>query len=300
MTTDFHDICESLRARTSRGRKLKRLTELLEPLLEADRLLLAGLLTRRTPSIPIELASKRPFARAGTRKLSFRDVQAALDGFENDRVPTERLERLVRLLEALEPSTGDDFLALATGSLSLGVSSSLVNEALAMVGSARRARAGTLYGVVVEFDRGEATFAVRGIEGFVEVARASLPVDEGLRRIIDGLVVERAGDRLLLRPELVFELGFDAVHRDARWASGFVLRQPEVVEWRRERHPFMADTIERVVELYEESRALAEPRLSAPPPVRKVDVDDLPLFGGVESKSNEPETPLEGTPSQTV
>lgn len=286
MTTDFHDICTALRAQASRGRKLKTLRECFAPLGAADRRALAALLTRRTPVVPSDLAARRPLGNAGTGRLSIREAFDACEALARVRAPDERLRRLGRVLERLEPGVGQDFLYLVTGSLSVGTSASLVDEALSGGEGASSERALRAWCVLVGAGGGRGAFAVRGPEGLVEVAQASLPQEPGLSDIIENLVVERLDARLILRPELVFELAFDAVHRDARWASGFVLRQAEVSAWCRERHPFDADTTERIVELYEASRALAEPRLSAPPPVRNVGVDDLPLFGKTKFRAD--------------
>lgn len=100
------------------------------------------------------------------------------------------------------------------------------------------------------------TFAVRSGERFVNVGKAySGLTDEEIRELTEllrSLAIARAGPMLLVRPEIVLEVAFDGVQKSRRHESGFALRFPRIVRWRRDKRPEDADDLERVREIYEE------------------------------------------------
>jgi DNA ligase-1 len=102
------------------------------------------------------------------------------------------------------------------------------------------------------------TFAVRGAEGFLNVGKAySGLTDEEIReltRLLRMLVTDRFGGRVLLvKPAVVLEVAFDGVQRSPRHKSGFALRFPRIVRWRRDKRPEECDTLATVQEMYERS-----------------------------------------------
>jgi len=99
------------------------------------------------------------------------------------------------------------------------------------------------------------TFAVRSPEGFVNVGKAySGLTDEEIRELtalLHAAAVERRGGAVLVRPEIVLEVAFDAIQRSSRHNSGYALRFPRIVRWRRDKRPGDADELERVRQIYE-------------------------------------------------
>ncbi|MBY0230466.1 MAG: ATP-dependent DNA ligase [Gemmataceae bacterium] len=63
---------------------------------------------------------------------------------------------------------------------------------------------------------------------------------------------EKFGPVRSVRPELVFELGFEGIQRSTRHKSGIAVRFPRILRWRQDKKPADADTLERV-------KALAPP-----------------------------------------
>lgn len=101
------------------------------------------------------------------------------------------------------------------------------------------------------------TFAVRDGDRYLNVGKAySGLTDEEIRemtRLLRGLTTERFGRVSLVRPEVVLEVAFDGVQKSARHKSGYALRFPRIVRWRRDKAPAEADDIEAVRTLYEAS-----------------------------------------------
>jgi DNA ligase 1 len=102
------------------------------------------------------------------------------------------------------------------------------------------------------------TFAVRGPEGFLNVGKAySGLTDEEIReltRLLKALVVDRYGSRVLVvKPEIVLEVAFDGVQRSPRHKSGYSLRFPRILRWRKDKQPADCDTLAAVEEMYERS-----------------------------------------------
>ncbi len=99
------------------------------------------------------------------------------------------------------------------------------------------------------------TFGVRSEGRYLNIGKAySGLTDEEIReltRILRAAVTERYGRALLVRPEIVLEVAFDSIQKSARHKSGYALRFPRIVRWRRDKKPEEADNLERVEQLYE-------------------------------------------------
>ena len=99
------------------------------------------------------------------------------------------------------------------------------------------------------------TFAVRAGDRFVNVGKAySGLTDEEIRELtgrLRELAVARAGPVLLVRPEIVLEVAFNGVQKSTRHQSGFALRFPRIVRWRRDKRPEQIDDLDRVREIYQ-------------------------------------------------
>ncbi len=98
------------------------------------------------------------------------------------------------------------------------------------------------------------TFAVRDGDRFLNVGKAysGLTDDEirELTRLLKSLGGERFGRVLLVKPEVVLEVAFDGIQKSPRHKSGFAMRFPRIVRWRRDKTVEEIDSIERVRELY--------------------------------------------------
>ncbi len=103
------------------------------------------------------------------------------------------------------------------------------------------------------------TFAVRAGDEFLNVGKAySGLTDEEIReltRLLRASVVGRYGPVLAVRPEIVLEVAFNGIQKSSRHKSGYAMRFPRIVRWRRDKRPDEVDTIDRVTALYEASVA---------------------------------------------
>jgi DNA ligase-1 len=92
------------------------------------------------------------------------------------------------------------------------------------------------------------TFAVWRGENLVPFAKAYSGLnDEEIRevdRFIQRNTLERFGPVRSVRPELVFEIAFEAIQESSRHKSGVAVRFPRIVRWRRDKKIEEADTIE--------------------------------------------------------
>jgi DNA ligase-1 len=101
------------------------------------------------------------------------------------------------------------------------------------------------------------TFGVRAGDRFVNVGKAySGLTDEEIReltRLLRAAATDRFGRVYVVRPEYVLEVAFDGIQKSARHKSGYALRFPRIVRWRRDKKPEDCDDLDRVKELYEAS-----------------------------------------------
>lgn len=101
------------------------------------------------------------------------------------------------------------------------------------------------------------SFAVRDGERFLNVGKAySGLTDEEIReltKIFRSLARERYGRVTLVEPRVVLEVAFDGIQQSPRHKSGYALRFPRIVRWRKDKLPEDSDTLERVRELYEKT-----------------------------------------------
>ena len=99
------------------------------------------------------------------------------------------------------------------------------------------------------------TFAVRDGDRYLNVGKAySGLTDEEVRaltRILRGIVKERFGKVVLVEPQAVLEVAFDGIQKSPRHKSGYALRFPRIIAWRRDKKPEEADTLERLQEMYD-------------------------------------------------
>jgi len=102
----------------------------------------------------------------------------------------------------------------------------------------------------------DVTFAVRDGERFVNVGKAYSGLTDNeireLTKIFRAATIERyGGGRVqLVRPEVVLEVAFDGIQKSSRHKSGYALRFPRIVRWRRDKGPEGVDTIERLHALF--------------------------------------------------
>lgn len=70
--------------------------------------------------------------------------------------------------------------------------------------------------------------------------------DEEIRevdRFVRANTIERFGPVRAVKPELVFELAFEAIQRSTRHKSGIAVRFPRIARWRRDKTPLDADSL---------------------------------------------------------
>ncbi|MEJ7607603.1 MAG: ATP-dependent DNA ligase [Bryobacteraceae bacterium] len=101
------------------------------------------------------------------------------------------------------------------------------------------------------------TFAVKDGDRFLNVGKAYSGLTDAeireLTKIFRTAALERYGRVTLVKPEVVLEVAFDGVQKSPRHKSGYALRFPRILHWRKDKGPEDADTLERVRELYEAS-----------------------------------------------
>ncbi len=61
-----------------------------------------------------------------------------------------------------------------------------------------------------------------------------------------GNTLERFGPAPMVRPALVFEIGFEGIRRSSRHKSGIAVRFPRILRWRTDKQPAESDPLERV------------------------------------------------------
>jgi DNA ligase-1 len=101
------------------------------------------------------------------------------------------------------------------------------------------------------------TFAVRDGDRYLNVGKAysgltDVEVRE-LTRILRGITTERFGKVAVVKPEVVLEVAFDGVQKSPRHKSGYALRFPRILRWRRDKRAEESDTLDDVRELYEKT-----------------------------------------------
>jgi DNA ligase-1 len=117
--------------------------------------------------------------------------------------------------------------------------------------------------------------------------------DQEITQLTQRLVkatVERFGGTRVVRPEVVFEVGFDGIQKSNRHKSGYALRFPRIVRIRDDKTPEQADTVETVEKLFqsqldtghrevetanERGKRVAKPKVKKPQ-------NQLSLFGDVD------------------
>lgn len=76
-------------------------------------------------------------------------------------------------------------------------------------------------------------------------------------RFVRANTIERFGPVRAVKPELVFELAFEAIQRSARHKSGIAVRFPRIARWRRDKTPLDADSLTTIEALLDQHAAHA-------------------------------------------
>ncbi|HEX4749007.1 MAG TPA: cisplatin damage response ATP-dependent DNA ligase [Bryobacteraceae bacterium] len=101
------------------------------------------------------------------------------------------------------------------------------------------------------------TFAVKSGDGFVNVGKAYSGLTDtevkALTRILRAASTDKFGPVMVVRPKVVLEVAFDGVQKSARHKSGYALRFPRILRWRRDKKPEECDDLARVEALYQAS-----------------------------------------------
>ncbi len=101
------------------------------------------------------------------------------------------------------------------------------------------------------------TFAVRSGDAFLNVGKAYSGLTDSevkeLTKVLRSASTDRFGPMMLVRPAVVLEVAFDGVQKSARHKSGYALRFPRILRWRRDKKPADCDDLTRVEALYQAS-----------------------------------------------
>ena len=99
------------------------------------------------------------------------------------------------------------------------------------------------------------TFAVKDGDKFVPFAKAySGLTDKEIGRVdkwVKSNSLEQFGPVRTVKPELVFEIGFEGIAASGRHKSGVAVRFPRILKWRTDKKPHEVDTLETLQELLE-------------------------------------------------
>jgi DNA ligase-1 len=94
------------------------------------------------------------------------------------------------------------------------------------------------------------TFGVWEGDALVPIAKAYSGLTDAEIRQVDAFVRantrEKFGPVRTVKPELVFELGFEGIQASARHKSGIAVRFPRMLRWRTDKQAADADTLEQV------------------------------------------------------
>lgn len=94
------------------------------------------------------------------------------------------------------------------------------------------------------------TFGVWDGGALVSFAKAYSGLTDAEIRKVDAFVrantLEKFGPVRTVKPELVFELGFEGIQASSRHKSGVAVRFPRMLRWRTDKKPDEADTLDRV------------------------------------------------------
>ena len=92
------------------------------------------------------------------------------------------------------------------------------------------------------------TFAVRDGEQLIPFAKAYSGLTDAEIRELDAWIrrntVEKFGPVRSVKPEQVFELGFEGIQASPRHKSGIAVRFPRILRWRKDKRPEDADTLD--------------------------------------------------------
>jgi DNA ligase-1 len=92
------------------------------------------------------------------------------------------------------------------------------------------------------------TFAVRDGDALVPFAKAYSGLTDAEIREMDAWIrrntVEKFGPVRSVKPEMVFELGFEGIQASSRHKSGIAVRFPRILRWRKDKPASEADTLD--------------------------------------------------------
>ncbi len=105
------------------------------------------------------------------------------------------------------------------------------------------------------------TFAVKGENGELRIigkAYSGLTDEEieFLDKKLRSLAIQEIGNKIIVKPEIVIEVGFDSIQKSDRYDSGFALRFPRIKKLRLDKNVEEIATIEKVIRIYETKKKL--------------------------------------------
>ena len=102
------------------------------------------------------------------------------------------------------------------------------------------------------------TFSVRGPAGLCELGKAysgltDEEIDE-ITRLLKRTTLQHQGSLILVEPTVALEVAFDTAARSNRHSSGFALRFPRIVRWRRDLDIEAISSVAEIERLYRQAR----------------------------------------------
>ncbi len=110
------------------------------------------------------------------------------------------------------------------------------------------------------------TFGVWDGDRLVTFAKAYSGLTDAEIKEVDAFIkkntLEKFGPVRTVKPELVFEIGFEGIQRSNRHKSGVALRFPRILRWRRDKPADQADTVQGLVALAGENTNVAQDKMT--------------------------------------
>ncbi len=101
------------------------------------------------------------------------------------------------------------------------------------------------------------TFSVKAGENYVNIGKAYSGLTDSevkeLTKVLRASSTDRFGPVMIVKPEVVLEVAFDGVQKSTRHKSGYALRFPRILRWRKDKKADEADDLARVEEMYRAS-----------------------------------------------
>ena len=209
------------------------------------------------------------------RQLDFRTRREMLEGLIGSLEP--KLRKIFQITEKVEAADWKDLASRREASRNLGVEGFMLKRRESPYRTGRhrgdwwkwKIDPLTVDGVLIYAQKGSGkrsnlftdyTFAVWRDGELVPFAKAYSGLTDAEIRVVDRFVrnntIETFGPVRSVKPELVFEIAFEAIQKSTRHKSGIAVRFPRILRFREDKTIEQADSIETIHEMLESFQSL--------------------------------------------